>query len=670
MRIIILLMLSLPCHATESIIDEIVVTAAKHAQPVREVPSTISTIDEKQLDTIDHAHINEVLHRVSGVWISRGNGQEHLTAIRSPVLTGAGSCGAFLMLQDGVSLRAPGFCNVNELFEASTELASRIEVLKGPGSDIYGSNAMHGAVNVLTPAPVMGIRRLHIEAGKDEYYHARLSLSTDTLRADFSGTTHGGFQTQSGFDQQKLLIKHQFQTYARDVITSVSFTNLNQETAGFIVGHQLYKDATARKVNPTPEAYRDARSFRLLSEVRQLLGHGELLTRPYLRNVKMTFLQHFLPGQAIEENGHNSAGLQAVWTSRNWNVGFEAEYTSGYLQETQPNTTTGSPFLVATIPQGKHYDYNVNASLAGAFIQYQHQLAEELSIIAAARFQFTHYDYDNQMIDGRTRDDGTPCTFGGCRFNRPSDRKDTFSNWSPKLGFVYSANENFQFYGSLARGFRAPQATELYRLQNNQDISDIDSVELDSIEFGVRGNTSRLDYNISFFDMNKRNFIFRDTARQNVDEGETIHRGTELNLSFSFNDRLTTSLAMTWARHEYANNPALSVFPLKDNEIDTAPSTIGSATIDWKLNKQFSLELEWVHVGEYFQDCENQHEYEGHDLLHLRGHWQLKDAIRLSARIMNLLDEAYAERADFAFGSDRYFVGTPISFFVGLNLEI
>ena len=670
MRIIILLMLSLPCHATESIIDEIVVTAAKHAQPVREVPSTISTIDEKQLDTIDHAHINEVLHRVSGVWISRGNGQEHLTAIRSPVLTGAGSCGAFLMLQDGVSLRAPGFCNVNELFEASTELASRIEVLKGPGSDIYGSNAMHGAVNVLTPSPVMGIRRLHIEAGKDEYYRARLSLSTDTLRADFSGTTHGGFQTESGFDQQKLLIKHKFQTYTRDVITSLSFTNLNQETAGFIVGHQLYKDATARKVNPTPEAYRDARSFRLLSEVRQLLGNGELLTRPYLRNVKMTFLQHFLPGQAIEENGHNSAGLQAVWTSRNWNVGFEAEYTSGYLQETQPNTTTGSPFLVATIPQGKHYDYNVNASLAGAFIQYQHQLAEELSIIAAARFQFTHYDYDNQMIDGRTRDDGTPCTFGGCRFNRPSDRKDTFSNWSPKLGFVYSANENFQFYGSLARGFRAPQATELYRLQNNQDISDIDSVELDSIEFGIRGNTSRLDYNISFFDMNKRNFIFRDTARQNVDGGETIHRGTELNLSFSFNDRLTTSLAMTWARHEYANNPALSVFPLNDNEIDTAPSTIGSATIDWKLNKQFSLELEWVHVGEYFQDCENQHEYEGHDLLHLRGHWQLKDAIRLSARIMNLLDEAYAERADFAFGSDRYFVGTPISFFVGLNLEI
>ena len=670
MRIIILLMLSLPCHATESIIDEIVVTAAKHAQPVREVPSTISTIDEKQLETIDHAHINEVLHRVSGVWISRGNGQEHLTAIRSPVLTGAGSCGAFLMLQDGVSLRAPGFCNVNELFEASTELASRIEVLKGPGSDIYGSNAMHGAVNVLTPSPVMGIRRLRIEAGKDEYYRARLSLSTDTLRADFSGTTHGGFQTQSGFDQQKLLIKHQFQTYARDVITSVSFTNLNQETAGFIVGHQLYKDATARKVNPTPEAYRDARSFRLLSEVRQLLGNGELLTRPYLRNVKMTFLQHFLPGQAIEENGHNSAGLQAVWTSRNWNVGFEAEYTSGYLQETQPNTTTGSPFLVATIPQGKHYDYNVNASLVGAFIQYQHQLAAELSIIAAARFQFTHYDYDNQMLDGRTRDDGTPCTFGGCRFNRPSDRKDTFSNWSPKLGFVYSANENFQFYGSLARGFRAPQATELYRLQNSQDISDIDSVELDSIEFGIRGNTSRLDYNISFFDMNKRNFIFRDTARQNVDGGETIHRGTELNLSFSFNDRLTTSLTMTWARHEYANNPALSVFPLNDNEIDTAPSTIGSATIDWKLNKQFSLELEWVHVGEYFQDCENQHEYEGHDLLHLRGHWQLKDAIRLSARIMNLLDEAYAERADFAFGSDRYFVGTPISFFVGLNLEI
>ena len=129
------------------------------------------------------------------------------------------------------------------------------------------------------------------------------------------------------------------------------------------------------------------------------------------------------------------------------------------------------------------------------------------------------------MIEGRTRDDGTPCSFGGCRFNRPADRKDSFRNWSPKLGFVYSVNDNNQVYGSLARGFRAPQATELYRLQTAQNVADIDSVELDSLELGLRGSTTRLDYNVSFFDMQKENFIFRDISRRNVDGGKTSHRG-------------------------------------------------------------------------------------------------------------------------------------------------
>ena len=149
-RTSVLLLAALPVfgQAENNPLDEIVVTAVKHEQSIREVASSISTITAGDLQTISHVHITEALRRVAGVWISRGNGQEHLTAIRSPVLTGAGGCGAYLMMQDGISLRAPGFCNVNELFESSSELAERIEVLKGPGAAIYGSNALDGAINV------------------------------------------------------------------------------------------------------------------------------------------------------------------------------------------------------------------------------------------------------------------------------------------------------------------------------------------------------------------------------------------------------------------------------------------------------------------------------------------------------------------------------------------
>ena len=67
-----------------------------------------------------------------------------------------------------------------------------------------------------------------------------------------------------------------------------------------------------------------------------------------------------------------------------------------------------------------------------------------------------------KRVTGRSKDDRAPCGFGGCRFNRPANRKDRFNDVSPKLGMTYRANEASQVYGLISRGFRAPQATELY----------------------------------------------------------------------------------------------------------------------------------------------------------------------------------------------------------------
>jgi len=56
------------------------------------------------------------------------------------------------MLENGVPIRPVGFCNVNEMFEINTEQADSIEILRGPSNSLYGSSAVHGAVNVLQAA--------------------------------------------------------------------------------------------------------------------------------------------------------------------------------------------------------------------------------------------------------------------------------------------------------------------------------------------------------------------------------------------------------------------------------------------------------------------------------------------------------------------------------------
>ncbi len=89
-------------------VSEIVVTGRRSEQSALTHSGNIELLDGALIDGVSHQHVHQLMTRVAGVWISRGSGQEHLTAIRSPVLTGAGSCGAFLFLEDGIPIRPAG----------------------------------------------------------------------------------------------------------------------------------------------------------------------------------------------------------------------------------------------------------------------------------------------------------------------------------------------------------------------------------------------------------------------------------------------------------------------------------------------------------------------------------------------------------------------------------
>ena len=70
--------------------ENILVTASRVQEDALRLPLAWSTVDSETIDLVDPVHISEIMQRVPGAWISRGNGQESLVALRSPVLTGAG----------------------------------------------------------------------------------------------------------------------------------------------------------------------------------------------------------------------------------------------------------------------------------------------------------------------------------------------------------------------------------------------------------------------------------------------------------------------------------------------------------------------------------------------------------------------------------------------------
>ena len=666
--------------ANAPIIEEIIVsTSSRSPKALSSEARSLSVISKDELDRIGATHISETVLRTSGVIFNRNNGQEYLASIRSPILTGAGACGAFLMAQDGIALRSAGFCNVNELFEGFTETAERIEITRGPGSALYGSNALHGIINIISPSADNNEGFASLEGGS--YGYGRFNMSkgftgkNHGLRFTASVTHDGGYRDASGFDQQKLSLRHEYNNDTWTIASNISATNLDQNTAGYITGLNAYKNRTTAKKNPNPEAFRKAKSLRYWSRVsRYITDTMRWQITPYFRSLDMKFLMHFLPGKPLEENNQTSVGIQnGFYWGENSNTefiaGFDLEYTEGSLKQTQANLTVGSPFLQATIPAGKQYDYDANSFMAAGFLQADFTVVENLHVTAGARLEYIKYDYTNNMLAGRTDANGTACGFGGCRYSRPESGENSYTAFSPKISILYNYTKTHQAYLNISHGFRAPQTTELYRLQRSQSVADLKKVSLKSIELGFRGTADIIKYTVAVYAMSKDNYIFQDSNFFNVSNGKSDHLGAEITLRMALSGQLSLQANATIARHRYNFDYLSNGINIKGNDIDTSPRHFGSAQLLWQPSEQLSTELEWVHTSGYFLDPENEHKYEGHNYLNLRITYTATNTLSLFSRINNLTNAKYAERADYTrFTEERYFPGKPITAFAGVKV--
>jgi outer membrane receptor protein involved in Fe transport len=649
--------------------DEIVVTAERRPQEAKAVPVSVSVLGADELDRIAADHASELLARVPGVLIHRGSGQEHLTAIRSPVLTGGAGAGSFLFLENGVPLRSAGFANVNALFEAHTEIADRIEVVRGPSGALYGANAIHGVVNILTPEPSQDFYAAIAGSGDTvERFKATAEIADTFGRNGFyagaSFLSERGYRADAGLDQQKSTLRHDYRGDRVNATTIVSGANLNQETAGFVVGPNAYLDPVLRRGNLNPEAFRDAKSFRISSRIDIEAGERLLVSvTPFARWTEMAFLLHFFPSKALEENAHWSVGTQsAVYLDAAADLsliaGVDWEYTEGSLKEEQFIPTIG------TFTQGVHYDYDVAATSVSAFAQASYQFAPRVKAILAARVDYTRYHYDNRTADGPIG-----------RFLRPPDRVDDFLTASPKASLVYEARTG-SVHASYARGARPPQTTDLYRLQIHETMGGARTEFIDAFELGWRGTLGeRVDFDLAAYVMNKRNFFFRDADGFNVDDGKTRHVGAEAEVSAALAETLALSLNAGYGRHAYRFDRPVNSIPQATeaisfgDDIDTAPRWLAGGRLLWTPGP-FEAEVEWIYVGPYFTDAANVHSYPGHHLVNMRAAWRLSAHLALTAAVRNLFDKFYAERADFAFGEERYFPGEERTVSVGLKAQL
>ena len=579
-------------------------------------------------------------------------------------MTGGAGAGSFLYLENGVPIRSPGFANINGLIDAHFEVAGQIEIVRGPSGALYGANAIHGVVNVLSPAPSDELSVFAEAFGdtQDRYKWKGVVSGTTNghgLLIAGSATSESGYRIDAGLDHQKLTLRHQYGEGDVSIDTIFSFQNLEQETAGFIFGEATLLDRDLRRTNDFPFAYRDAKSARLQSTIEwRQSDKAQLRITPYARWNQMEFPQHFLPSNALEENGHWSVGIQSAYYYEDGPLsiiaGIDGEYSEGFLTEFQSDPT------IFSFTQGLHYDYEVRALNASGFVSGEYALSPSTVLTAAVRVDGTIYDYDNLTDSGVVG-----------RFLRLDDQVDRFVTASPKFSLRQELSEDFTGYVSYARGTRPPQTTDLYRLQINQTGEQANPEMIDAVEAGLRGAVGeRVTFELAGFFMEKKNFFFRDADGFNVANGKTRHAGVEADLRFALHETVTLQSAVTYAAHTYRfdrpTGRATESITFGD-DVDSAPRVIANTRLSWRPLEAVNLEAEWVFLGSYFTDAANDNSYDGHSLLHLRAEAPISEELSAFLTLRNVTNELYAERADFAFGSERFFPGETRTFGFGLR---
>jgi vitamin B12 transporter len=142
-------------------LEQVVVSATRTAQPLDKTGSSISVISAADLDQRQTLVITDILAQVPGLTVSRNGGVGQTTSV---YIRGA-EPGESLVLIDGIRINDPsspdGAAILGDLLNNDID---RIEVLRGPQSTLYGSDAIGGVVNILTQRGAPGPLSLRLEA--------------------------------------------------------------------------------------------------------------------------------------------------------------------------------------------------------------------------------------------------------------------------------------------------------------------------------------------------------------------------------------------------------------------------------------------------------------------------------------------------------------------------
>lgn len=507
-------------------INEVVVTGTRSETDVRHLPMTVSVVGRPQLEASQQTSVLPVLNSqvpgffstsrgVMGYGVATGaSGQMSLRGIGGPAQAALPTTG-LLVLIDG----HPQYMGLmgHPIADAyQTMMAERVEVLRGPASVLYGSNAMGGVINIVTRKMQEDGIRTNINIGAGAYGSVQTEATNRIRKGRFSSTVTASYNRTDGHRADMA-----FEQYGGYAKLGYDFTD----------NWKVWGDVNVTRFNAT--------------------NPGSVM-KPYIDNDQR--ITRGMTSFALENHYEKTSGALSFFY--NWGDHW---INDGY----QPG---GEPL---------QYRFNSNDQMLGVSWYQSIQLFQGNRLTVGADYFHFGGEAWNQFFDGHretSADKSLNEVAGYVDFRqdiaawltldagaRVDYHSQTGTEFIPQVGLAFHLPENAEIKAMASKGFRNPTIREMYMFPpQNPDLKP-EKLWNYELSFSQRLMDNRLSYGLNVFYINGENLIIRlpnpnGSGMLNQNSGEIENWGAEANVGYQFNPVWSVMANYSWLHME---NPAV-----------------------------------------------------------------------------------------------------------------
>jgi vitamin B12 transporter len=581
--------------------DRIVVTAARAEQSLREVGQAMTIIDRAEIERRQTVLVSDLLATTPGVSVTRNGSIGGVTGVR---IRGA-EADQTLVVIDGVRVNDPsssggGFDFAN-LLSSSVE---RIEVLRGPNSVPWGSQAIGGVVNIITRAPSEPVSaRANLEYGYADQAFASAGLAggtgalTGSLTAGFlrtsgvsaaaDGTERDGYRQSGVNGQLKLKVA----------------PGIGADLRGWYAHSRTQIDGF-----PAPLfALADTAEYSTAQEVYGYAGiHADLADGRLRNRVAFTI------SDINRDNYDPASGANPSFLGRGRSQRYEYQGDLRIVEQAR--------LIAGAEHEDSRYNDTVDTERTGITSVYGELILRPVRLLTLTGG--VRYD-DHRRFGNRT-------TFGA--------------------DAALALNGGTTVRASYGEGFKAPTLYQLYSFIGNEGLQPETARNYDlGVSQALLSGRARVG--ATYFHRRTRNQIDFDLGTftyGNIAQAQA--QGVEVQLELRPVDALTFS-----ANYSYIDSENRSPGANLRRSLARRPQQTFTANLDYRFPFGLSVGSTLTHIGDSFDDAGNTVRLHGFLLAGLRAELAVGERLSIYGRIDNALDEEYQVVADYGtFGRAAY----------------